>query len=241
MSHDPILRVRGLRRTFQAELAPVRALRGVDLDVGPAQFLAIMGPSGCGKSTLLNLVAGLDLADDGEITIDGEVITGQDEDGLARMRRRHIGIVFQFFNLLEGMTALENVVLPAMIAGSKRKPAESRARDLLDLLGVGDKAGELPAVLSGGQRQRLAIARALANQPTLLLADEPTGALDTEGGHEVLELFRRLHDDGQTILMVTHSDEVAAGADRVVHMRDGRIDRESVQHESSDAVAVPAL
>jgi putative ABC transport system ATP-binding protein len=241
MSNDPILRVRGLRRTFQAELAPVRALRGVDLDVAPAQFLAIMGPSGCGKSTLLNLVAGLDLADDGEITIDGEVITGQDEDGLARMRRRHIGIVFQFFNLLEGMTALENVVLPAMIAGSRRKPAESRARDLLDLLGVGDKAGELPAVLSGGQRQRLAIARALANQPTLLLADEPTGALDTEGGHEVLELFRRLHDDGQTILMVTHSDEVAAGADRVVHMRDGRIDRESVQHEDPDAVAAQAV
>ncbi len=241
MSNDPILRVRGLRRTFEAELAPVRALRGVDLDVAPAQFLAIMGPSGCGKSTLLNLVAGLDLADDGEITIDGEVITGQDEDGLARMRRRHIGIVFQFFNLLEGMTALENVVLPAMIAGSKRKSAESRARDLLDLLGVGDKADELPAVLSGGQRQRLAIARALANQPTLLLADEPTGALDTEGGQEVLELFRRLHDDGQTILMVTHSDEVAAGADRVVHMRDGRIDRESSQHEDPDAIAVPAL
>jgi putative ABC transport system ATP-binding protein len=241
MSDDPILRARGLRRTFEAEVAPVRALRGVDLDVTRAQFLAIMGPSGCGKSTLLNLVAGLDLADDGEITIDGEVITGMDEDGLARMRRRHIGIVFQFFNLLEGMTALENVVLPAMIAGSKRKPAESRARDLLDLLGVGDKASELPAVLSGGQRQRLAIARALANEPTLLLADEPTGALDTEGGHEVLELFRRLHDDGQTILMVTHSDEVAAGADRVVHMRDGRIDRESVNHEDADSIAVPAL
>ena len=174
------------------------------------------------------------------------MITGQDEDGLARMRRRHIGIVFQFFNLLEGMTALENVVLPAMIAGTKRKPAESRARDLLDLLGLGDKAGELPAVLSGGQRQRLAIARALANEPTLLLADEPTGALDTDGGHEVLELFRRLHDDGQTIVMVTHSDEVAAGADRIVHMRDGRIDRESVQHEDpdtdtdTDAIAVPA-
>ena len=127
------------------------------------------------------------------------------------MRRRHIGIVFQFFNLLEGMTALENVVLPAMIAGTKRKAAETRARDLLDLLGLGDKTGETPAVLSGGQRQRLAIARALANEPTLVLADEPTGALDSDGGQEVLELFRRLHADGQTILMVTHSDEVAAG------------------------------
>jgi putative ABC transport system ATP-binding protein len=140
------------------------------------------------------------------------------------MRRQHIGIVFQFFNLLEGMTALENVILPAMVAGRRRKAAETRARDLLDLLGVGGRAEELPAVLSGGERQRLAIARALANEPTLLLADEPTGALDSDGGREVLELFRRLHDDGQTILMVTHSDEVAAGADRVVRMRDGRID-----------------
>ena len=223
-SDDPVLRVRGLRRTFEADLAPVRALRGVDIDVDPAEFVAIMGPSGCGKSTLLNLIAGLDLADDGEITLDGEIITGRSEDWLARMRRQNIGVVFQFFNLLEGMTALENVILPAMVAGRRRKAAESRARDLLDLLGVGGRAEELPAVLSGGERQRLAIARALANEPTLLLADEPTGALDSDGGREVLELFRRLHDDGQTILMVTHSDEVATGADRVVRMRDGRID-----------------
>ena len=223
MTTDPVLRARGVRKTFEADLAPVRAVRGVDLDVARGELVAIMGPSGCGKSTLLNLVAGLDLADDGEIAIDGEVITGQSEDWLARMRRRHVGIVFQFFNLLEGMTALENVVLPAMIAGSKHRKAETRARDLLDLLGLGDKAEELPAVLSGGQRQRLAIARALANQPTLVLADEPTGALDSDGGREVLELFRRLHDDGQTIVMVTHSDEVAAGADRIVQMRDGRV------------------
>ena len=140
------------------------------------------------------------------------------------MRRRHIGIVFQFFNLLEGMTVLENVVLPAVIAGTKRKPAETRARDMLDLLGLGDKAKELPGVLSGGQRQRLAIARALANEPTLLLADEPTGALDSEGGHEVLELFKRLHGDGQTIFMVTHNDEVADAGDRIVRMRDGRVE-----------------
>jgi putative ABC transport system ATP-binding protein len=232
---EPVLTVRGVRKTFEAELAPVRALRGVDLDIAPGEFVAIMGPSGCGKSTLLNLVAGLDIADEGTILIAGEEITGQDEDWLARMRRRHIGIVFQFFNLLEGMTALENVVLPAMIAGTKRKAAETRARDLLDLLGLGDKSGETPAVLSGGQRQRLAIARALANQPTLVLADEPTGALDSDGGQEVLELFRRLHADGQTILMVTHSDEVAAGADRIVGMRDGKVDE-----EASTTAAVPA-
>jgi len=224
VSVEPGLRVRGVRRTFQAELAPVRALRGIDLDVGSAEFVAIMGPSGCGKTTLLNLVAGLDVVDDGTISIDGDTITGSTEDSLALMRRRHIGIVFQFFNLLEGITALENVTLAAMIAGARRKPAETRARDLLDLLGLGDKASEQPAVLSGGQRQRLAIARALANEPTLLLADEPTGALDSDGGLEILELFRRLHDDGQTILMVTHSDEVAKGADRIVYMRDGRVE-----------------
>jgi putative ABC transport system ATP-binding protein len=182
-----------------------------------------MGPSGCGKSTLLNLVAGLDVADDGEIAVDGEIVTGRDEDWLARFRRRHIGIVFQFFNLLDGVSCLDNLVLPAMIGGVKRKVAESRGRDLLDLLGLGDRTQQVPAVLSGGQRQRLAIARALVNQPTLLLADEPTGALDSDGGHEVLELFRRLHEDGQTIVMVTHSPDVAAGAARIVRMRDGKV------------------
>jgi putative ABC transport system ATP-binding protein len=219
--------VTGVRKTFEAELAPVRALRGVDLDIAPGEFVAVMGPSGCGKSTLLNLIAGLDVPDEGTITIDGEEITGRSEDDLARMRRKHIGIVFQFFNLLESMTVLENVVLPAVIAGTKRKPAETRARDMLDLLGLGDKAKEMPGVLSGGQRQRLAIARALANEPTLLLADEPTGALDSAGGHEVLELFKRLHGDGQTIIMVTHNQEVADAADRIVHMRDGRVESDS--------------
>lgn len=223
-----VLDVSGVRRTFEAELAPVRALRGVDLQVTRGEFIGVMGPSGCGKSTLLNLIAGLDIADEGTIRIAEEEITGRDEDWLAKMRRRRIGMVFQFFNLLEGMTALENVVLPAVISGVKRRAAETRARDLLDLLGLGDKTGEVPAVLSGGQRQRLAIARALANEPTLLLADEPTGALDSDGGKEVLELFRRLHDDGQTIIMVTHSAEVAAGADRIVHMKDGKIEREEV-------------
>jgi putative ABC transport system ATP-binding protein len=217
------LSVRGVRKTFTAELAPVRALRGADLEVGRGEFVALMGPSGCGKSTLLNLVAGLDAADEGEIVVDGQTITGKDEDWLARFRRHNVGIVFQFFNLLDGVSCLENLVLPGVIGGAKRKVAESRARDLLDLLGLGDRTAQLPAVLSGGQRQRLAIARALVNSPTLLLADEPTGALDSDGGQEVLELFRRLHEDGQTIVMVTHSAEVAAGASRVVRMHDGKV------------------
>jgi putative ABC transport system ATP-binding protein len=188
------------------------------------EFVAVMGPSGCGKSTMLNMVAGLDTPTDGDIVLAGQSLVGKSEDELAIMRRRHIGIVFQFFNLLEGMSVLENVTLPAVIAGAPRKRAETHARDLLDLLGLADKAKDAPGVLSGGQRQRLAIARALANEPTLLLADEPTGALDSEGGHEVLELFRRLHAGGQTILMVTHDDAVAAAADRIVRMRDGRIE-----------------
>jgi putative ABC transport system ATP-binding protein len=212
-----------VRKTFEAENAPVRALRGANLVVPGGDFVALMGPSGCGKSTLLNLVAGLDVADEGTITVAGELVTGRTEDELSQLRRRHIGIVFQFFNLLEGMTVLENVALPAVIAGSKRKMAESRARDLLDLLGIGDKSGTVPGMLSGGQRQRLAIARALANEPTLLLADEPTGALDSEGGQEVIELLTRLHAGGQTIVLVTHDAGVASAASRIVRMRDGRI------------------
>jgi putative ABC transport system ATP-binding protein len=201
----------------------VRALRGVDMTIAPAEFVAVMGPSGCGKSTLLNLIAGLDKPSDGEIWLADETLSDKDENQLARMRRKHIGIVFQFFNLLEGMSVLENVTLPAIIAGSSRKSAETRARDLLDLLGLADKAKNAPGVLSGGQRQRLAIARALANQPTLLLADEPTGSLDSAGGAEVLELFKRLHDDGQTIMLVTHDAKVASAADRIVQLGDGRI------------------
>jgi len=223
MAAETVLETRGLRKTFEAEGAPVRALRGVDFAMQSSEFVAVMGPSGCGKSTLLNLVAGLDTATDGDLAVAGESLVGKTEDELAIMRRRHIGIVFQFFNLLEGMSVLENVTLPAVIAGAPRKRAETRARDLLDLLGLAEKAKDAPGVLSGGQRQRLAIARALANEPTLVLADEPTGALDSEGGHEVLELFRRLHAGGQTILMVTHDDDVAAAGDRIVRMRDGRI------------------
>jgi putative ABC transport system ATP-binding protein len=202
---------------------PVRALRGVDLAVRQGEFVAVMGPSGCGKSTLLNLIAGLDTPTDGEVLIAGESLAGGSEDELARVRRKHVGVVFQFFNLLEGMTVLENVALPAVAAGSSRHRAESRARELLDLLGLADRARLLPGPLSGGQRQRLAIARALANRPTVLLADEPTGALDSAGGAEVLELFRALHASGQTIVLVTHDERVAAPAERVLHMRDGRL------------------
>ena len=201
----------------------MRALRGVDLELKRGDFVAVMGPSGCGKSTLLNLIAGVDTPTGGELRLAGVSLHDKDEDERARMRREHIGFVFQFFNLLEGMSTLENVVLPAVIAGATRTRAEASARGLLDLLGLAERAEDAPAVLSGGQRQRLAIARALVNHPTLLLADEPTGALDSAGALEVLELFRRLHAGGQTILLVTHDARVADAAERVVSMRDGRI------------------
>ena len=218
-----VLLVRGLRKSFDSEMAPVWALRGVDLELSSGEFVAVMGPSGCGKSTLLNLVAGVDSPSGGQIVLAGESLVDKNEDQLARMRRTHIGFVFQFFNLLEGMSVLENVVLAAVIAGSPRKRAEASAHGLLDLLGLGEKADDLPGILSGGQRQRLAIARALVNEPTLLLADEPTGAVDSVGATEVLELFRRLHAGGQAILLVTHDRRVADAADRVVSMGDGRI------------------
>ncbi|HJQ04212.1 MAG TPA: ABC transporter ATP-binding protein [Nocardioides sp.] len=226
---DLAVQVREARRTFTADLAPIRALRGLDLDLARGEFVAVTGPSGCGKSTLLNAIAGLDALDEGTIEVDGERIDGRSQAWLAKFRRRHVGIVFQFFNLFDGVSATENIVLPAVLAGTKRRAATARAHELLDLLGLSDKRDAVPAVLSGGQRQRLAIARALVNQPTLLLADEPTGALDSAGGQEILELFRRLHANGQTVVMVTHSPDVAAGADRIVAMRDGRLDGAATQ------------
>jgi putative ABC transport system ATP-binding protein len=241
MSSLLALRVRGLRKVFEAETAPVRALRGVDLDLTAGEFVAVMGPSGCGKSTLLSLMAGLDVPTSGEIVIDGESLTGKTEDQRTLMRRSQIGIVFQFFNLLDTMNALENVALPAMARGGGRRGAEARARDLLDLLGLADKAYARPAVLSGGERQRLAIARALANDPTLLLADEPTGALDSDGGAEITELLRRLNQSGQSILMVSHDRAVCAAATRILHMRDGQLRAESTGAPESSPRALRAL
>ncbi len=220
------MRVRGVRRSFDSELAPVRALRGLDLEVADGEFVAIMGPSGCGKSTLLNIIAGLDQPDEGEVEVAGERLDGQDEERLARFRRRHVGVVFQFFSLLDGITVLDNLVLPGILGGLRRKAAAARGRHLLDLLGIGEHGQRLPSALSGGERQRLAIARALVNEPGLLLADEPTGALDSDGAAEVLALLRQLHGGGQTIVMVTHDMAVAAGASRIVRLRDGRVARD---------------
>jgi putative ABC transport system ATP-binding protein len=187
----PVLLVDAVYKTYEAEQSPVRALRGFSLELARGEFCAVMGPSGCGKSTLLNLIAGLDEPDEGAISIAGDLVSGQPEQVLAALRRRHIGLVFQFFNLLEGMTALENVVMPALMAGARRRAAERRARDLLGLLGLAAKAEDVPGVLSGGQRQRLAIARALVHDPRILILDEATSALDPKAKPWSMPTWRR--------------------------------------------------
>jgi putative ABC transport system ATP-binding protein len=217
----PLLEARGLTRNYPGGVA---ALRGVDLSVRAGESVAVMGPSGCGKSTLLNILGGLDRPTAGEVAVDGQVLSRLDAGRLVLLRRRAIGVVFQAHNLLATLTAVENAALPLILDGVAEPVWRARALDLLNAVGLPEVAEKLPDQLSGGQRQRVAVARSLAHGPTLLLADEPTGALDGDGGLEVLELFRRLHDGGQTIIMVTHSPDVAAGAGRAVRLRDGRVE-----------------
>jgi putative ABC transport system ATP-binding protein len=223
MRAESIVTVRDLRKSFGPPSAQIRALRGLDLTIGRGEFVALVGPSGCGKSTLLHVVAGLEPADSGEVIVDGVRMTALGTDARARLRRGQIGYVFQFFNLVDRMTARENVALAALVAGIPWRVANEHAGTLLDLLGLADKAEVYPPRLSGGLRQRLAIARACANRPSIVLADEPTGALDSAGGADVLRVLRQVNESGQSILVVTHDPAVASAADRVVEMRDGRV------------------
>ena len=200
------------------------ALAGVTLAIPAGQFAAVMGPSGSGKSTLLNMIAGLDRPTRGEVQVDGVSVNRLGEAALARYRRAKLGFVFQFFNLLDRLTVLDNVLLPAQLAGVKPRVAQERAHALLDQLGITEKAKAYPGRLSGGERQRVAIARALINRPAVLLADEPTGALDSRSGEMVMDMLAQIHQSGQTVLLVTHDTRLAASyASRVLTMRDGRI------------------
>jgi ABC-type lipoprotein export system ATPase subunit len=221
--HDgtSVVRARGLRKEYGREAGLVRAVDGVDLDVTTGETLAVMGPSGCGKSTLLHLLGGLDRLSGGELELAGQRIDQMSEKALARLRREAIGFVFQAFHLMDELTAVENVELPALLAGRSPRVARRRAAGLLDQVGLGDRARFLPSALSGGQRQRVAIARALANDPRVVLADEPTGNLDSEASLEILRLFDSLHTAGQTLAIVTHDARIAATADRLISMRDG--------------------
>jgi putative ABC transport system ATP-binding protein len=233
-----VLEARGLAKTYDTGGAKVLALRGVDLSIDRGEFVAIMGPSGCGKSTLLNLLAGLDRPTAGEVWLDGERIDRLSETELALLRRRKIGFVFQFFNLVPTLSAVENVELPLLLVGGRRDDARRSASELLSDLGVGDRHAAAPAQLSGGQQQRVALARALANTPDIVLGDEPTGNLDSTAAREVLGLLRVARDRGQTLLVATHDARVAAAADRVVTIRDGLVSDET-ELQAARPVALP--
>jgi ABC-type lipoprotein export system ATPase subunit len=217
----PILGARALRKEYGREAGLVRAVDEVDLDVAAGETLAVMGPSGCGKSTLLHLLGGLDRPTSGELVLAGQRIDHLGERALARLRLGTVGFVFQAFHLMDELTAAENVELPALLAGVSPRRARRRATDLLEHVGLADRARFLPSALSGGQRQRVAVARALANEPLIVLADEPTGNLDSEATLDVLRLFDSLHTAGQTLVVVTHDARIAATADRMISMRDG--------------------
>ena len=216
-----VLRARGLRKEYGKGEGLVRAVDGVDLDIGAGETVAVMGPSGCGKSTLLHLLGGLDRPSGGEVSLNGRRIDDIGEKALARMRRTAVGFVFQAFHLMQELTAIENVELSALLAGRSPRAARRRAEELLEQVGLTDRARFLPSALSGGQRQRVAIARALSNEPLLVLADEPTGNLDSAATLDVLQLFESLHESGQTLVIVTHDARIAATADRMISMRDG--------------------
>ena len=219
----PVLEAKNLAKTYETGGAKVLGLRGVDISIERGEFVAIMGPSGCGKSTLLNLLAGLDRPTAGEVWLDGKRIDGLSETALARLRRRKVGFVFQFFNLVPTLTAVENVELPLLLVGRRRRDARRSANELMSDLGIPEKAEAAPAELSGGQQQRVALARALANSPDVVLADEPTGNLDSAAARDVLALFRDARSRGQTLLLVTHDASVASAADRVITLRDGLV------------------
>ena len=218
-----LLRARGLRKDYGKGEGLVRAVDEVDLDVATGETLAVMGPSGCGKSTLLHLLGGLDRPSAGELWLNDRRTDRLSERALAGLRRGEIGFVFQAFHLMDELTARENIELPALLAGRSPREARRRALALLDQVGLADRANHLPSALSGGQRQRVAIARALINDPLVVLADEPTGNLDSAATLEVLRLFEQLHASGLTLVIVTHDERVAATADRLVSMRDGAL------------------
>jgi putative ABC transport system ATP-binding protein len=220
---DILVAARDLRRDYAMSAGVVHAVRGVTLDVRAREYVAIVGPSGCGKSTLLNLIGAIDAPSSGTLTIAGQRLDGLSDRDATLFRLRRIGFVFQRFYLMPVLTALENVELPMSEAGLGKTERRARARELLAYVGLGERLHHRPTELSGGEQQRVAIARALANKPALLLADEPTGELDARTGEEMIALFERLNADGTTIIVVTHDEDLARAAHRVVHMRDGLI------------------
>jgi putative ABC transport system ATP-binding protein len=220
---DMAIETENLSKTYRANGLAVEALRGVDLQVAPGEFVAVMGPSGCGKSTLLYLLGGLDRPTAGKVTLVGRRIDNLSESARAVLRRETVGFVFQAFNLIPNLTVGDNVDLPGLLAGHSPAKVAGRRQALLETLGIADKTRALPNELSAGQQQRVAMARALLNRPAILLADEPTGNLDSRSGAEMMDLLRRFHSEGQTIVLVTHDPKVASFASQVAFMRDGQL------------------
>ena len=224
MDNVPIIQAEGIDKIYRSASDTVHALRNVSVAVESGEIVAVMGPSGCGKTTLLNCLSGLDSIDAGDVRINGQLLRDLTDDQLSEYRARSMGFVFQTFNLLPVLSAQENVELPLLVAGVSSKKASAAAREKLDQVGLVDWANRRPAALSGGQRQRVAVARALANEPAIVWADEPTGNLDSENEQEIMELIVRLNrENGQTFVLVTHSDDVAKSARRIIRMRDGEI------------------
>jgi putative ABC transport system ATP-binding protein len=226
---EVVIRVRGLTRVYPMGAETVHALRGVDLDIERNAYVAIMGPSGSGKSTMMNLIGCLDTPSAGEYWLNGTEVSRMSDDALAQVRNQEIGFVFQTFNLLPRATALHNVELPLIYAGVRAGERRARARRALERVGLADRTHHRPNELSGGQRQRVAIARALVNEPSILLADEPTGNLDSTTSAEIMAVFADLHTQGQTVIMVTHEADIAAHAHRVVTLLDGKIHSDTIQ------------
>jgi putative ABC transport system ATP-binding protein len=226
-----IIETRGLKKDYVMGSETIHALAGVDLDIHKNEYVAIMGPSGSGKSTLMNLIGCLDTPSDGEYWLNETAVAGLDDDELAAIRNREIGFVFQTFNLLPRATAFHNVELPLIYGGTPARERRERARTVLERVGLGDRMDHRPSELSGGQRQRVAVARALVNEPAILLADEPTGNLDSVTGQEIMALFGELHADGQTILLVTHEHDIAEHAHRTITLRDGLIETDVQQRQ----------
>jgi putative ABC transport system ATP-binding protein len=221
-----IIRTWDLKKTYVMGDQEIHAVSGVDIEIKKGEYVAIMGPSGSGKSTLMNLIGCLDSPSSGLYYLNGKLVSDMDDDELARIRNKEIGVIFQTFNLLARATALHNVELPLIYAGVPSKEREQRAKDALRAVDLEQRMLHKPSELSGGQRQRVAVARALVNHPSILLADEPTGALDTATGNDIMALFGQLHQQGNTIVLVTHEHDIAMHAHRVIHIRDGKVERD---------------